>query len=162
MASGDTLCIFLPGHNEPPSSNYATKGTRNQHRILKFAASPNQSAVFSAVMPRHYSGGSIIPYYHVSSTGTSNAFDIDGAFEKIGDGSQDVDSDGFASAKSSDGNTVPATSGNVDIITGPTFSSSEADSIAAGEKFRFKITRDASSDSSSDVMELHAIELKEA
>lgn len=162
MASGDTLSKFFPANNEPPSSDYATKGTRNNHRILKFDNVSNKSAVFTDIMSRHYDGGDIIAYYHVSASGTTGDFDIDGAFERVGDGQQDVDSDGFNTAKSVDGTTVPATSGHVDIITGPTFTQAEADGVDVGEKFRFKVTRDRASDTSSDTMELHCVELKEA
>ena len=56
MASGQTLLIFHPYNNEPPSSNYATLATRNQHAILQFDGATNESAVFSAVMPQHYAG----------------------------------------------------------------------------------------------------------
>jgi len=52
MASGDTLLIFQPYNNSPPSGTYATLDTRNDHPVLDFDASTNESAVFSAVMPR--------------------------------------------------------------------------------------------------------------
>ncbi len=50
MASGDTLLIFGPLHNEPPSSDAATFDTRNLHPVLDFDASTDESAVFSSII----------------------------------------------------------------------------------------------------------------
>ena len=78
MASGDTLLVFTPLHNEPPSSNMATLDTRNQHPVLDFDASTNESAVFSSVMPQAYGGGGVPVYIHYAmSTATSGDFDWD-------------------------------------------------------------------------------------
>ena len=56
MASGDTLVVLNPLANEPPASGYATFDTRNGHPVLDFDPSCPQSAVFSGLLPRHYSG----------------------------------------------------------------------------------------------------------
>jgi len=156
MASNDTLLIFSPLHNEPPASNAATLDTRNQQPVL------NESAVFSAVLPRNYNGGGITVYLHYSmSSAESGDVDWDVSFERIGDQQQDVDSDSFASAKSVDNTTVPATTGLVDIVSIAFSDGAEIDSIAVGEKFRIKVTRDAASDTAAGDAELHAVEFKE-
>ena len=59
MASGDTLLVFHPFDNEPPSANYATLDIRNLHPVLDFDDSTDESAVFSAVLPWAYSGGGL-------------------------------------------------------------------------------------------------------
>ncbi len=163
MASGDTLLVFTPFSNEPPTSTFATIDQRNQHPVLDFDGATNESAVFSAVMPRSYAGSGLTVYIHYSmSTETSNDIDWDVDFERIGDGSQDVDSDGFTGAPNSvDGTTVPATSGLVDIVNVTFTNGADMDSIAVGELFRIKITRDAVSDTSTGDAELHAVEIKE-
>ncbi|NIV00538.1 MAG: hypothetical protein GWN55_04285, partial [Phycisphaerae bacterium] len=131
MASGDTLLIFTPLHNEPPSSNYATLDTRNLHPVLDFDASTNESAVFSAVMPRSYAGGGLTVYIHYAmSSATSGDVDWDVAFERIGDQQQDIDSDGFAAVNSVDNTTVPGTSGNVDIVNVTFTDGADMDSVA--------------------------------
>jgi len=162
MASGDTLLIFTPLHNEPPSSNTATLDTRNQHTVLDFDDTTNESAVFSAVMPRCYSGGGVTVYIHYAMTSaTSGDVDWDAAFERIGDQQQDIDSDGFAAVQSVDNTVVPATSGLVDIVSIAFTDGLQMDSVAAGEGFRLKITRDAVSDTAAGDAELLFVELKE-
>jgi hypothetical protein len=163
VASGDTLVIFTPQANEPPASNYATLDTRNSHWVLDFDDTTNESAVFTGVMPRSYAGTTgVTVYIHYSmSSATSGDIDWDVAFERIGDQQQDVDSDGFAAVNSVDNTTVPATSGFVDIVNITFTDGADMDSVAVGEKFRLKLTRDAASDTASGDAELHAIEIKE-
>ena len=158
MASGDTLLIFTALHNEAPSGNGATVTIRNSHMLLAFDASSNESAVFRGVMPRSYAGGGVTVYLHWSTTVTTGVVDFDVSFERIGDGQQDIDLDGFASVTSIDGSTVPGTSGHVSIVQSAMGS---IDSAAVGESFRLKITRDAVSDTASADVELSAIEIKE-
>jgi len=162
MASGDTLIQFGPYHNEPPSSNGATFDLRNQHPVLDFDASTNESAIFSGILPRGYAGGGLSVYIHYAmSSATSGNVDWDVAIERIGDGQQDIDSDSFASAQSTDDTTVPGTSGHVDIVQVDLTDGAQIDSIAVGEKFRIKITRDASNDTAAGDAELVGVEIKE-
>lgn len=162
MASGNTLLIFRPTNNEPPSSSFATIDLRNNHPVIDFDDSTNESAVFTSVMPRHYSGGGVTVYIHYAMTSaTSGDIDWDAAFERIGDQQQDIDSDSFAAVNSVDNITVPSTSGNVDIVSIAFTDGADMDSVAAGEAFRLKITRDAASDTASGDAELIAVEIKE-
>lgn len=162
MAAGDTLLIFTPLCNEPPSSNAATFDTRNLHPVLDFDASTNESAIFSAVMPRHYGGGGVTVYLHYAmTTATADTIDWDVAFERIGDQQLDIDSDSFADANSVDDTTVPSTSGNVDVVSVAFTDGADMDSVAAGEGFRLRVTRDASSDDASGDAELLFVELRE-
>jgi len=162
MASGNTLFIFGPLHMEPPSSNAATFDERNQHPVLDFDASTNESAVFSTVMPQHYGGGGVTVYIHYAmSSATSNTVDWDVSWERIGDQQQDVDSDSFAAVNSVDNTTVPGTSGNVDVVSVAFTDGADMDSVAAGEKFRLKVTRDASSDDATGDAELYNVEGRE-
>lgn len=162
MATGESLVILTALHNEPPSSNYATLDTRNQHPVLDFDASTNEDAVFSAVMPRHYAGGGVTVYLHYAMTSaTSGDIDWDVSFERIGDQQQDIDSDSFAAANSVDNTTVPGTSGLVDIVNVAFTDGADMDSVAAGEGFRIKVTRDAASDTAAGDAELLFVEIKE-
>lgn len=162
MASGDTLVVLTPLNNEPPSANYATIDIRNQHPVLDFDAAINESAVFSAVMPRHYSGGGVTIYLHYAmSTAISGDIDWQVAFERIGDQQQDIDADGFVAAQSVVNTTVPATSGNVDIVNIPFTNGAQMDNVAVGEGFRLKVTKDAVNDTAAGDAELLFVEIKE-
>ncbi len=163
MATGDTLLIFAPQSGEAVSSNYATFDTRNLHPVLDFDASTNESVVFSGVMPRNYAGTTgVTVYLHYSMTSaTSGDVDWDVAWERIGDQALDIDADSFAAVNSVDNTTVPGTSGNVDVVSIAFTDGADMDSVAAGEGFRLKITRDAVSDTATGDAELRFIEVKE-
>jgi len=162
MASGDTLLIFSPLANEPPSSNYATPDVRNGHPVLDFDAATNESAVFSSIMPQHYGAGGVTVYIHYAmSSATANTVDWDVAFELVGDQDLDIDGDSFAAANSVDNTTVPGTSGLVDIVSVAFTDGADMDSVAAGDGFRLKVTRDAASDDAVGDAELWKVELRE-
>lgn len=166
MASGDTLLVFGPYHNEPPSSSAATLDTRNYHPCLDFDAAATEVAVFSGVMPQVYAGTTgITVYIHAAlSSDTNNAHKVrwDAAFERIGDSQQDIDSDGFAAVQSVS-MSVPSTSGYLDIVSIAFTDGAQMDSIAVGESFRLKVQRDhdhADDDATGDA-ELFKVEIRE-
>jgi hypothetical protein len=162
MASGDTLLVFSPLGNEPPATNAATFDTRNSHPCLDFDATTNEIAVWSAVMPQHYDGGGVTVYIHYAMTSAeANTMDWDAAFERIGDGQLDIDGDSFAAVQSVDNTTVPGTTGLVDVVSIAFTDGAQMDSVAAGELFRLKVTRDAASDDAAGDAELYAVELRE-
>jgi hypothetical protein len=162
MASGDSLLVFAPMGIEPPSSNPATIDLRNQHPVLDFDASTNESAIWGAIMPQHYDGGGVtVKIHYAMSSATSGDVDWDAAFERIGDQQQDVDSDSFAAVNSQDDTTVPGTSGLVDVVSITFEDGADMDSVAAGEAFRLKITRDAANDTAAGDAELVAVEIQE-
>lgn len=162
MATGQTLLVFLPADNEPPASNYATLDFRNNHPVLDFDTTTQETAQFSAVLPRSYSGGGITVYIHwAATTATTGTIGWDVAFERIGTGSQDIDSDGYATAQTVTAATVPATSGNVAVSNVAVTNGANIDSIAVGEAFRVRVRRDVATDTATGDAELVAVELKE-
>ena len=161
MASGNTLLFFTPLHNEPPASVPALLGLRNSHPILAFDDSTNWSAVFSAVMPRNYDGGGLTVYIHFAAVAAAGNVDWDVSFERIGDQQLDIDGDGFAAVQSVDNNNVPGTSGLVDIVNVAFTDGAQMDSIAIGEGFRTKVTRDAASDTAIGYVQIVFLEIKE-
>lgn len=167
MASGNTLCVFGPYDNEPPSTNYATLDLRNGHPCLDFDATTQETAIFSRIMPQHYAGGNLVVYVKYKATSaTTGTIGWDATFERKDDnagGGQDTDSDGFATAQTITAATVPGTSGiiaqsSVTCTAGAT----GTDSIAAGNTFRLRIRRDVANDTATGDAELDAVEIREA
>lgn len=163
MASSDTLLQFSPLHNEPPSSNAATFDSRNGHFCLDFDASTNEYAIFSAIMPQHYAGttGVTVYIHYAMSSAVADTVDWDAEFERIGDQQLDVDGDSFAAANSVDNTTVPGTAGLVDVVSIAFLDGADMDSVAAGELFRLRISRDAVNDDATGDAELYGIEIRE-
>jgi len=163
MASGDTLLIFHPYNNEPPTTAYATLDTRNQHPCLDFDAAANESAVFSSIMPQCYAGttGVTVYLHYAMSTATADTVDWDVSWELIGDQDLDIDGDSFAAVNSVDNTTVPGTSGLVDIVSVAFTDGADMDSVLVGDSFRLKITRDAVSDDATGDAELYKVEVRE-
>ena len=163
MAAGNTLSIFTPQCCEPPASNCAVPDVRNQHPVLDFDDSTDEAAVFTGLMPWHYGGGGITAYAVVSfASDTNNAHtgQLEICFERIGDAQQDLDSDGFATAKDLTV-AVPATSGNTEVGAAAFSDGAEIDNIAAGELFRLKVNCDTSQSDFSGDLELLAVVLRE-
>lgn len=162
MATGQSLCTFFPTDNEPPASNYATFDTRNGHPVLDFDATTGEAAIFTGIVPRHYGGGGITVYIHAMLTSaTTGTIGWLVAFERMSDATTDLDSDSFASDNTVTAATVPGTSGVVLVLNVAVSNGANMDSIAVGEAFRLRITRDVANDTATGDAELLAVELKE-
>jgi hypothetical protein len=161
MASGDTLVIFTPLHNEPPSSNYATFDTRNLHTVLDFDDTTAESAVFKGIMPQNYGGASISVLIHFSmATATTNSIFWSVAIENITT-TLDIDADSFSGFNDNGGTAVPTVSGEVDVVGIAFTNGVDMDSLSAGNSFRIKIRRGAPDDNATGDAELFAVEIRE-
>ena len=165
MASGDTLAVFTPYCNEPPSASYATLDTRNAHPTLDFDGAADEEAVFTGVMPRNYAASGITVATHWSfTTAITGSLRVQAAIERIDASSLDIDADSFPAFQSA-GGSAPATSGQVIVVSVAFTDGAQMDSVAVGEAFRLKIRRDADGTSGTDDIttdaELIAVEIRE-
>lgn len=165
MASGDTLLVFTPFNNEPPSTLFATIDQRNQHPVLDFDQATSEEAVFSAVMPQSYADttGLTINIWWSASGVAINDVRWDVHFERISLDDFDIDADGFTATPDSVTDTAPTVDGEVVMATITSAKGTQTDSIVAGDLFRIKIRRDhdhADDDMAADA-ELHAVEIQE-
>jgi hypothetical protein len=142
--------VFRPYDNEPPSSNYATLDTRNQHPCLDFDGTTSESAAFSDVLSSGYAGGGLtVTLFIAATSATSGDCKFEASFERM---TTDLDADSFATAK----NVTITVSGTSGIITtgAISFSNSEIDGLSAGEGYRLKVARlpaDAADTIASDI-----------
>ena len=163
MAAGDLLIDFFPQCNEPPAANPATPDTRNGHPVLDFDASTDEAAVFTGFMPWHYGAGGITVYAVVSFLSdeeTEHTGQLEISFERIGDGQQDLDADGFSAAKDLTVS-VPPTKGLTEVGSVEFNEGTEIDNIAPGELFRVKVQCDTSDSSFLGDLELLRLVLRE-
>jgi hypothetical protein len=153
-----TYCVFTPLNNQPPATNYATIDTRNSIAILDFDAATDESAVFVGVIPEGASLGSglKIRLHWMSTSSTSGTCRWGVQIERM---NTDLDSDSFDTAATAG----TATNGTSGIITMTEITTTNIDSVAAGEPFRLKVYRDADGTSGTDDMtgdaELVAVEV---
>jgi hypothetical protein len=163
MASGNSLVAFEPTDNRPPAANYATPDERNGHPVLDFDAAAAESAIFASVLPRHYGGGGLTARIAwMASTATSGNVLWTVGVERD-DAALDLDADSFATAVSSAAIGAAGTSGFPVYTDIPLTSGAQIDSLAIGEHFRLRVTRDAAAggDTMAGDAELLSVELRE-
>ena len=162
MASGDSLVTWGPYENEPPATLYAIEDTRNTHPALNFDSTTAWYANFSDILPRNYAGGGITVYITwAAATATSGTIGWTVAFERIGSATQDIDSDGFATAQTITAATVNGSSGIPTTTTVAVSNGANIDNIAGGDLFRLQVMRDVNNDNAAGYAQLLAVELKE-
>ena len=169
MASGDTLVAMDARSGIAPAANFATYdvrvGTNITVPVLDLDDGTDETTWFKCVMPRNYAGGGVTVTVHwMATTATTGTISLDVAFMSITDDADDVDSKAFATVNNANPTTASAT-GEVDYIAITFTDGADMDSVAAGELFFLKITRDAdgttSTDNLSGDMELVGFEIKE-
>lgn len=155
-----TRYIFLPNAAEFPASNFPQLLLVNRRPVLAFDDTTNETAQWTAIAPQGVTGTLTAYVYYIMASATSGDVDVDVAIEAVTDGdSTDLDAgDSFDTANSTDNTTVPGTAGHMDVIN---VTLTNDDSIAAGDYFRFKLTRDASNDTATGDMYVLAVEFRD-
>lgn len=163
MASGNVLSRFMAQDGIPPSSNFAALTRRNNHFLANFDASTDWSLDFADILDRTYTGGGItITIGWMSASATTGNVIWNAAIERHTDDAEDLDSDGFAAVQAVTDACASAT-GEISYCNITFTNGAQMDSLAVGESFRLRITRDA--DNGSDTMagyaQLHSVECRE-
>lgn len=155
-----TYAVFTAEHNQPPATAFATLDTRNSIAVLDFDAATDESAVFVGIIPEAASLGSGLKVFihWMASTATSGNCRWGVQFEKSG---TDLDSDSFDTATEAHS----AANGTSGIETVTEITATTIDSLAAGDRFRLKVFRnadDATNDTMTGDAELIAVEVRSA
>jgi hypothetical protein len=161
MASGNTLLIWTALNNEPPTASMATLDFRNSQPVLDFDAAATETAMFSGIMPAHYSAatGVTVRLIWMASTATSGNAVLEAAFERC---ITDADADSFAAANQAT-SAANATSGISTTVTIAHTNGAQMDGLVVGERFRLRVQRigASGSDTMAGDLELVAVELQE-
>lgn len=159
MASGDTLMILTPQSNEPPSANFATTDLDDDLRwVLDFDGAANESAIFPGVVPQNYAGGGFTVVHFLSNEGTTLLVDLDGSFENMA--GLLLTSGSFAAVQSANGEAIPGVA-KTEFQVSIAFTDAQIDGLAAGDPFRYQLTRDAVTDTNTADTQLYRIEVRE-
>lgn len=157
-----SIALFLPVHNEPPSSNYATLVYRNNHPSLAFDTTTQETAIFRGVVPQGatMTNGFTIYIQWAATSATSGTIGWDVTFERVASGGIDIDSDSWGTAATVTATTVSGTSG---ITTTTSVAITQANlpaSLAAGDMYRCRIRRDVANDTATGDAELYRVEIQ--
>lgn len=141
MASGDTLLVFTPLGNEPPSASSAVITLVNNTPVLSFLPTgANEAALFSAIVPSFYSGGGItVKIHYAMATATAGDIIWEVSFDRK-ETTSSINVDGFGGVKTVT-QTVPGTNLLISKATIAFSDGAEINSAAIGDFVRVKIRR---------------------
>ncbi|MEX2091836.1 MAG: hypothetical protein WD971_04120, partial [Pirellulales bacterium] len=129
--------------------------------VLDFDDDANESSHFSAVLPKHYAGGSVACKLHwMATSATSGNVRWSAAFERLEAGGPDLDSNGFQTAVEA----TAAANGTSGKLTATALTLTALDGAVAGDAFRIVVTRvanDGTNDTMTGDAELVQVELVE-
>ena len=155
-----SIARFTARDNQPPVSAFATLDTRNSVLVLEFDAATDESAVFVGIIPDNVSlaSGLLVRLSWMADTATSGNVRWGVQFEADG---TDLDSDSFDTAAL----VTSAANGTSGVETVAEITITTIDSLAAGDRYRLKVYRDAD-DAVNDTMagdaQLVAVEVRAA
>lgn len=141
-----TIARFTPESSATIGSNYPALTRVNDRFVLAFDASTDEACTWTDVAPQGMTGTLTAYIHYMMASATTGALYWQVQIEAITPGDA-VDLDAgtsFDTANSGNG-TVPGTAGYEQVIS---VTLTNADSLAAGDYYRFRLNRDA--DNASD------------
>lgn len=173
MASGDTFLILGPHDYTPPATLFATLDTVTgtstpveAFDVLDFDDTTQEYADFHGlVLPSTYAGGGLtITIFYSAAEASTDVVDWEAAIRRIADDAEDLDTTAHTFDYNGVVDTAPSAVGEVAYATITFTSGADMDSLAAGEMFTLRVTRDPTPDSGTDVTgdaSIHAIRIAE-
>lgn len=167
MPTSKTLAVFDALAGRPPGSAFAQIDLRNAVVVLDFDDAAVESIDFVGVLPRGYAGRDfeiVVTWAATSATSGAVVWQVEFERHSIADptnGTHDLDANDFGTPSTNTGATA-ASSGEL-VRTSISLEVSDASEPIAGESYRLRVSRAATS--GSDTMtgdaELVAVELRE-
>lgn len=161
LPAGGTRTIeqFSALDNQPPATNFATLDTRNSIAVLDFDDATKETAVFVGVISEAASLGSglIVRLHWMATSATSGDCRWEVAVERS---NTDLDADSFDTVATG----TTTTNGTSGIASVTAITVTTIDSVAAGDLFRLRVSRDAANagDTMAGDAELIAVEVRSA
>ena len=153
------VATFTATDNQPPATAFATLDTRNSIAVLDFDATTDESAIFLGIIPEAtlLGSGLKIRLLWMATSATSGNVVWDVSLERM---TTDLDSGSFDTIASG----TAAANGTSGILTVTEITLTTIDSVAAGDGYRLKVTRDANnaSDTMTGDAELVVCEIRSA
>lgn len=157
MATG-TISLPMPGHLDttaPPGVVIA-----NNVPYMAFDDTTVEACYWVFRMPANYASGLTAKIQYSMASATSNSVDFEISIMAVSDAdSQDLDSDSYDTVNSGS-DTVPGTAGHFGEIS---ITMTNADSVAAGDYVRIKLSRDSddgTNDTATGDCEVRAVTLE--
>lgn len=144
----------------PPLLHVDTGASRRP--ALAYDASTNEFAIWTVKAPANWDPSTLTAIItYIMASATAGDVDVDVYIEAISDGDAvDLDAgDYFGAVNSTDNTVVPATAGFPDMIT---VTLTNHDGSVAGDLLRFKVVRDAVSDTAAGDMHVLNVEIIDA
>lgn len=161
-----TRASLMPYSAEPYSTAFAALGlsdTTRQRPVLLFDASTDENIQWTFIAPQGLTGTLTAVLTYIMASATTGNVIMAVSVEAVTDGDTlDLDAaDSFDTANTSAATAVPGTAGHIDQLS---ITLTNADSIAAGDYVRVRVTRDAdnASDTATGDLLLLAVELRDA
>jgi hypothetical protein len=172
MASGNTLFTIFPQNSQPPATLYATLDViagastpAESILVLDFDDTTQEYADFHCFMPANYSGGGItLTIVFSAAEAATDVVAWQAAFRRVADDAEDLDTTAHTYDYNEVVATAPSAVGEVAYDDIAFTNGADMDSVAAGEYFILRVTRDPTPSSGTDVTgdaSLHAIHVKE-
>jgi len=155
----NTKFIFHPLSAEFQNINFPRLYWKANYKwCLLYSGSTNQNATWTTVAPQGLSPSTMRAYIYWTCSVDTGDVDWDIGIESIAEG-EDVGYDNsFDTANSADNNNVP---GNINYLEITEVDLNNYDGMQPGEVIRFRLTRDAVSDTSTGFAEVYALEIRD-
>lgn len=158
MASGDSLLILPAMHAIFPIVNYAQRGVtagtstpNEQVPVLAFDDTTQEYADFIGVLPNHYAGGGLtVTLVWACVDVASDVVEWQVAFRRIADDAEDLDTTAHTYDYNAVVATAPSAAGEFAYDDITFTDGADMDSLAAGEAFLMRVTRDPTPSSGTD------------
>lgn len=167
MASGDSLCFFIPHNAEFPDADAAaldsilSSSTDEPDHVIPFVAfdpgATDEYMYLRGFMPAHYGGGGVTLTIGWSAAAVTGVCRWAAAFKSLSDDADVITTKAFAAPNTVDA-TVASIAREIDYATITFTDGADMDSVAAEEMFVLEISRNSSN--AADTMNSNDAELQ--